>query len=408
MKQSSNGDQAQSASPSKYRKLNGYTIQSSSTSRTRTRLLYAILFVIIWIGGTRSGRKSQQQTKTLSNDSRENSDNIAMDALNLLIEQGRLTKDDVSSAIQEAHSTRNKPVNHDICTNKCLWRMGTNGTWIQDWEYARAHGQYLNAHFPNGKVLDERDWRFKPTKESPFQWRTSFRWQDFEPGCNIDIMTKDKLCSVLIGLDVHRIFMHGDSLTRNMYFSLMNMLGKGVITFDERDTKLYTSSMNCNMNHTIKFKYEQDQGGYQRGKRGIWEISLKGQEFLASTSERTIGIFNIGAHYHNFSHLKEDVDDMMKTISYINRHQDIYFFRTTSPGHDECPPHDPKGFNWEVGPKIEPLKSYRAYEERCKSIISCTYRPHRFAWDMFETYNAYIKNVNTNITMIERDHPFII
>ena len=145
-------------------------------------------------------------------------------------------------------------------------------------------------------------------------------------------MTKDKLCSVLIGLDVHRIFMHGDSLTRNMYFSLMNMLGKGVITFDERDTKLYTSSMNCNMNHTIKFKYEQDQGGYQRGKRGVWEISLKGQEFLTSTPERTIGIFNIGAHYHNFSHLKEDVDDMMKTISYINRHQDIYFFRSISPG----------------------------------------------------------------------------
>ena len=129
MKQSSNGDE--SASPSKYRKLNGYTIQSSSTSRTRTRLLYAILFVIIWIGGTRSGRKSQQTT--LSNDSRENSDNIAaVDALNLLIEQGKLTKDDVSSAIQEAHSTRNKPVNHDICTNKCLWRMGTNGTWIQE------------------------------------------------------------------------------------------------------------------------------------------------------------------------------------------------------------------------------------------------------------------------------------
>ena len=133
MKQSSNGDEAQSASPSKYRKLNGYTIQSSSTTiRTRIRLLYAILFVIIWIGGTRSGRKSQQ-TKTLSNDSRENSDdNIAMYALNLLIEQGKLTKDDVSSAIQEAHSTRNKPVNHDICTNKCLWRMGTNGTWIQE------------------------------------------------------------------------------------------------------------------------------------------------------------------------------------------------------------------------------------------------------------------------------------
>jgi len=131
MKQSSKGDQAQSASPSKYRKLNGYTIQSSSTVRKRIRLLYAILFVIIWIGGTRSGRKSQQTT--LSNDSRDNSDdNIAMDALNLLIEQGKLTKDDVFFAIQEAHSTKNKPVNHDICTNKCLWRMGTNGTWIQE------------------------------------------------------------------------------------------------------------------------------------------------------------------------------------------------------------------------------------------------------------------------------------
>ena len=153
--QPSNGsDQAKSSSPSKYRKLNG-TVQSSSAFRTRIRLFYAILFVIIWIGTRSSSRKSSQQT-TL-NDSRENSGNIAMDALNLLIEQGKLTKDDVSSVIQEARSTRNmQPANHDICNNKCLWRMGTNGTWIQDWEYARKYGQYLNAHFPNGKVLGKQ------------------------------------------------------------------------------------------------------------------------------------------------------------------------------------------------------------------------------------------------------------
>ena len=40
MKQSSEGDQAQSGSPSKYQKLNGYTVESSSTFRTRSWIRY--------------------------------------------------------------------------------------------------------------------------------------------------------------------------------------------------------------------------------------------------------------------------------------------------------------------------------------------------------------------------------
>lgn len=51
-----------------------------------------------------------------------------------------------------------------------------------------------------------------------------------------------------------------------------------------------------------------------------------------------LAVFNIGAHYHNWTHYTEDIDVMIQLLAEANRTQDIYFFRSTSPGHDGCLP----------------------------------------------------------------------
>ncbi len=72
------------------------------------------------------------------------------------------------------------------------------------------------------------------------------------------------------------------------------------------------------------------------------------------------------------------MDIMLQSLSNLARSQDLYFFRSTSPGHHDCCCN--KRFNWTLGTRITPLKSYSEY-----SIP----HDHKYDWDKFEHYNAY-------------------
>ena len=114
------------------------------------------------------------------------------------------------------------------CTNQCLWKAGSSGTWIQDWGYAKTHGQYSMPYvYPNGPYLAGRDRAFKASPDAPFPWRTSWRWHDYDVDrCQVEIMTHEKFCSVMAPkkLNVHRILFHGDSLSGEMYSALVSLL----------------------------------------------------------------------------------------------------------------------------------------------------------------------------------------
>ena len=94
-----------------------------------------------------------------------------------------------------------------------------------------------------------------------------------------------------------------------------------------------------------------------------------------------LAVFNIGAHYHNWTHYTEDIDVMIQLLAEANRTQDIYFFRSTSPGHDGCLPKSRK-FDWKVGTRLKPLEFFSEYQSG-----------HKYDWDQFEGYNNYTKNL---------------
>ena len=279
--------------------------------------------------------------------------------------------------------SRNRPQDLDVsvCDDECLWKTGTNGKWIQDWDFARDHGQYHLWPYPHGPSRRTREWKFKPDADSPFQWRTSWRWVDSSPGCQVDIMTREKLCSVLTKLGIARILFYGDSMSGGMYHALMNKLAEK--HGDVSASAYGTGSFVCgdeNEQTTVEVLFERDSGGNSMPNlpRGVYELNFRVQRFLADALEkRVLAIFNIGAHYHNFTHFQEDIEVLLDTVKEISRHQDLYFFRSVSPAHEGC---GSRRVNDTQGERIEPLKSYSEYQ------VS---NQHIYDWDSFAHYNHH-------------------
>jgi len=117
---------------------------------------------------------------------------------------------------------------------------------------------------------------------------------------------------------------------------------------------------------------------FPRSPRGAYSISEATRAFLHGT-RKAIAIFNIGAHYHNFTHYEEDLRVLLDGLPELYRPDDIYFFRSTSPGHPNCEPRT-KDIDWSVGPKIIPLQNYSEYDPGTA-----------YDWNQFERYNDYTR-----------------
>ena len=285
------------------------------------------------------------------------------------------------------------------CVEECLWLTGFNGTWIQDWDFAEKHGQYSSPiAYPLGPFGQRTVGRFKPSADAPYPWPTSWKWMDHNKDCQINVMSHEKLCTVLIKLKVRRVLFYGDSLTQGMYESFMNLIGhvRGVDGY--RGSFVCKSSNQTVDGHVVvDVFHKRDSGGnaFPHSPRGVYEIDSNITSFICNSTDRVLGIFNIGAHYHNFSHYQEDLDIMLLSLSDLARPQDIYFFRATSPGHDNCC--CKKGFNWTHGTRIAPMKSSSDY-----SLIE----EHKYSWDKFEAYNAYTQKLLLLFNQNESIAPF--
>jgi hypothetical protein len=228
-----------------------------------------------------------------------------------------------------------------VCNNVCLWRTGVNGTWIQYWDFARDHGQYKRYVYPDWPYLARRDSVFRPSPNSPYPWQTSWKWHadvddaDFP----LNMMTHEKLCNMLSDLNVYHILFYGDSLSNQIYTAFMNKLGDNVyVNRGGCEGKILCTRNGANGNSSL-FRYEiyvlheRDTEGnaFPHSPRGVYKISDTSQRFISVLlSDRTIGIFNIGAHYQKFSHYREDMGTMIQILSLLNQPQDIYFFRSTA------------------------------------------------------------------------------
>jgi hypothetical protein len=293
------------------------------------------------------------------------------------------------------------------CAATCLADVGQNGTWVQDWEFAKEFGQHSVPLVVKGGPYIGRTWgKFRPSEKAPFRWESSWKWIDYSPdGCRVDsTMSADDLCDVLAKLDVHRVLFVGDSLAKSQYHSLLNKLGSGRIKNITKSTRWLQASLACR-SHSIDLLGEHQQGGgqaFDHSERKEYALSNKTRQFINSDPNRLLAVMNIGAHYHKMEHYKEDLDLLIQGLQEFNRPSDLYFFRTTVPGHAKCKPRNALRFDWKKGGREVPLKTYRDYK-----------RVKLHDWNLFEDYNTYTRarlrssNIRIldvfNMTVLRRD-----
>mmetsp|Transcript_13829 Transcript_13829/g.28567 ORF Transcript_13829/g.28567 Transcript_13829/m.28567 type:complete len:289 (+) Transcript_13829:268-1134(+) len=206
-------------------------------------------------------------------------------------------------------------------------------------------------------------------------------------------MNATSTCSLLIQLEIDRIFFFGDSISGLQYKSFLNKLGKDHV----RTTDKFTSTLACPLFNThknekeskeIKLRYAKEGGGndFPGSARKTMVLSNQSENFLAPSSKggsergRLLAILNIGAHYHELSHFKEDFVKLVGWVEASMRPHDLVFYRTSVPGHKNCIPRNPRQFNFTAGIRVVPLQSYRDFQ------VSTQYE-----WNLFDGYNDFAK-----------------
>ena len=279
------------------------------------------------------------------------------------------------------------------CNSSCLSNFGKDGEWIQDWNFAAEYGQYEEPWVsPAGPLNQRQDMRFRPQEDAPFRWPTSWKWVDKDPACPVDPMTQSTMCNILVQLNISRIAFYGDSLTQQQYTSFLNLMGHRHImvpsqTSSSKNTKVLLCNITEDSNHYVTLFHKRDEGGqaFPSSERTAYKLheDIELSAFIDESPQRFLGVFNLGAHYHNLSWYKEDMVEMVKSLESFNRSQDLYFFRTTAPGHKNFFPKNRRGFNWTQGTRDVPLYSYTEFRNKSWST--------NYDWNMYEHYNEFTK-----------------
>jgi hypothetical protein len=304
-------------------------------------------------------------------------------------------------------------------TSPCLDVFGRNGSWVQDWNYSANsnYGQYREPRaVPSGTRPRSKMGMFQANQsDAPYRWETSWKWvaaanDDDSTGggtspsssCpQIDYtMTETKVCHLLQNLGVRRVLFFGDSLTHSMFASFVNLLhpsrhavqeeNETTTAFfsqhePESETTIVTIHCSCNFgkcstptdavtttNTTvveIPILQLRNHGGqpYPNHNRENFVFDNYTRDFISSSPERTLAIFNLGAHYHKDQHYKEDLEKLLLVLDELHRPQDLYFFRTSVPGHPRCQPTNPRTFNYTKGFRIVPLADFEDYKAHMRN-----------------------------------------
>lgn len=298
----------------------------------------------------------------------------------------------------------------------CQRVLGLKGTWVQDWEFAANYGQHPQPFLvaPMRGLSRNIYKKFEPSNASLFRWETSWRWVDNSSSsmaCQVDHTVSSsgvKVCALLQSLGIERVIFMGDSLTRQSYMALVNILGSQSVVASDSTSVHYLQCSSGNNNtlesSTIELILDDKIGGGRQDMSAPHVPLQFTNETLNMLGRggRLLLVFNIGAHYQHLSFYQVDIDYLSQTLKGLSRPDDIYFFRTTVPGHYRCIPVAPRSEGAvKHGLSIVPYQSYHEYN-------FSAYDP--FSWFNFEAYNTYAKTRLPmhmldvyNMTLLRRD-----
>ena len=258
---------------------------------------------------------------------------------------------------------------------------GQNGTWIQDWDFARDYGQYKQPLvFERGGFIARTWGRFQPSQEAPRPWETSWRWQDAS-SCPIDYtLNASSWCSLVKDLSIDRILFFGDSLSDAQFESLVNILGTNAVHDFQRLPRPMRAKLVC-PHAEIPLLAAKESGGIpQAGQQRVDMILSNATREFLQRNGRLLGLFNLGAHYHEQENFQHDFNLLIRWIESMAPLDSLLFFRTTPSGHAQCIPRSPRRFNFTKGQRVEPLHSLDDF------VVT-----EKFGWHLFAKYNEYAR-----------------
>jgi hypothetical protein len=137
----------------------------------------------------------------------------------------------------------------------------------------------------------------------------------------------------------------------------------------------YTRNDILSLQMTLPVQVQRKSNVYENP----WAETLSANRHPGSNG--TLWVLNTGAHIHNTSEYRGFIDTLIEQwypTAAIEHPDDLFFFRTTVPGHANCSLHS------------KPFRTLRDYAESIKTGTEWIRRHRGFRWDLFAGFNQYV------------------
>ena len=281
------------------------------------------------------------------------------------------------------------PPNKDA--GDCRFFRGRVGQWNQDMAYAQ-HAQYRTplSHYSGNA---EKVFRRKVAKgEYPnlqFRPSTTYRFDEARyQTCAVEQTTQEGVCAMLKSLGVRRIFILGDSLNlqlaQSMWMWLTNEKHGDSPTVKGSLDPNFKTTLQClgYGSYTLQFirndeLLENDQPvSIDQNQKNCQTYCYPWTKAYQEDMSRTIMIFNVGAHLHEFERYQSAIDRFVDVFDGMNRPNDVVLFRTLVPGHWDC-----------SRPGLRPFPNFGAYQKDAEEHPNL--KEEIYTWSKFSAYNDY-------------------
>lgn len=281
------------------------------------------------------------------------------------------------------------PPNKDA--GDCRFFRGRVGKWNQDMAYAE-HAQYRTplAHYSgNAEKLFRRKVEKGEYGDLKYRPSTTYRFDEARyQTCAAVQTTQDSVCAMLKSLGARRIFILGDSLNLQMAQSMWMWLtnanhGESPTVKGSLDPNFKTTLQCMGYgSYTLQFVrndelLENDEPvSIDESKKNCQTYCYPWAKAYQEDASRTIMIFNVGAHLHEFERYTAAIDRFVDVFDGMNRLNDLVLFRTLVPGHWNC-----------SRPGLTPFQNFAAYKKDAEEHPNL--KEQIYTWGKFSSYNDY-------------------
>lgn len=240
------------------------------------------------------------------------------------------------------------------------------------WEQNLAVAPQLQYRTPLNHYFGFADRRFQPSDNVPYRQPTTYTWVDdaTTSTCPISIQTLDSFCDTTFRLGVKRVFVLGDLVSNSMALSLYKIIGQeDTPRGTDDDQQNWETEIICPSGESVVIAFARNDKMEDDSSACPATTSCHPwKDRYTSFTGRTLLVSNYGTHFYSEDDFSRATDRFVSSVKSLGRPEDIVYYRTTMPGHDQC----------QQNTANSPFKSFVDYE---KTVT------WKYSWDLFDGFN---------------------